>query len=452
MNRISHPLGAAACLSSLLQCVPAIAADSDIAALRAELDALKSQYESRIQVLEQRLNAAEQQLAIEQAQPAPATAPPAASPAYASSGNAFNPAMGVVMQGFARVYDRAPENYHIPGVPLGGEAGPGPEGLSIGESEFIFDANVDDWFYGRVTASVEQEDSEFNYSLEEAFLDTLSLPAGTGVRFGRFYSSIGYLNDKHSHTWEFADQALPYAAFLGNQYSDDGLQFHWLAPTELYIELGAEIFRGGSYPATGDAHDGFGTRTVFAHVGGDAGISSSWTAGLSWLNAEARDRDSGDEDDPLNFGGSTDLYIADFVWKWAPDGNVRERNFKFQAEYLWRNENGDYRVPGLPGAASIDADTQGWYAQAVYQWQPLWRVGFRLDGLNLDDPGRQFAGTPLADLGHNPLRYTAMVDYSHSEFSRLRLQFQYDDSGQADNSQVTLQYIMSIGAHGAHEF
>jgi hypothetical protein len=163
-------------------------------------------------------------------------------------------------------------------------------------------------------------------------------------------------------------------------------------------------------------------------------------------------RDSGDEDDPLRFDGSTDLYIADFVWKWAPNGNIRERNFVFQTEYLWRNEKGTYVIPDLQSPQAIDTDTSGWYAQLIYQWRPMWRAGVRVDGLNLDDPGVQFADTPLDTLGDDPMRYTFMVDYSHSEFSRLRLQFERDESGIENNNQITLQYIMSIGAHGAHEF
>ena len=55
--------------------------------------------------------------------------------------------------------------------------------------------------------------------------------------------------------------------------------------------------------------------------------------------------------------------------------------------------------------------------------------------------------------GHDPYRWSLMADYSPSEFSRLRLQYNNDHSrpGAADN-QWTLQYIMSLGAHGAHEF
>jgi hypothetical protein len=46
-----------------------------------------------------------------------------------------------------------------------------------------------------------------------------------------------------------------------------------------------------------------------------------------------------------------------------------------------------------------------------------------------------------------------MVDWNNSEFSRLRLQYARDRSmpGVTDN-QITFQYIMSLGAHGAHKF
>ncbi len=305
-----------AVLASLLA-AQGVKADESIDALRAELGALKAQYEARIEALEQRLDSAEQQLAREQQPPAEPVesyaavpAPAAAATSYASAGNEFNPAMGVILNGAYRAYDKNPEDYYVPGLPSGG--GLADEGFSIGESEFVFTANVDDWFYGRVTAAVEQEDNEFSTSLEEAYLDTLSLPASTTLRFGRFYSSIGYLNDKHPHSWDFADQALPYGAFLDTQYGDDGIQLRWLAPTDLYVELGAEVFRGASYPAAGDAHNGRGTQSLFGHIGGDVGISNSWTAGLSWLSADARDRDSGGEDDPLSFDGTTEIYYRRF--------------------------------------------------------------------------------------------------------------------------------------------
>jgi hypothetical protein len=54
---------------------------------------------------------------------------------------------------------------------------------------------------------------------------------------------------------------------------------------------------------------------------------------------------------------------------------------------------------------------------------------------------------------YSPSRNTAMVDYSPSEFSRFRVQYARDASrpNEIDN-QFSLQYIMSLGAHGAHTF
>ena len=59
----------------------------------------------------------------------------------------------------------------------------------------------------------------------------------------------------------------------------------------------------------------------------------------------------------------------------------------------------------------------------------------------------------LLDADHDPQRWSLMTDWSRSEFSRLRLQYNRDDSRpDASDNQWTLQYLMSIGSHGAHEF
>jgi hypothetical protein len=53
----------------------------------------------------------------------------------------------------------------------------------------------------------------------------------------------------------------------------------------------------------------------------------------------------------------------------------------------------------------------------------------------------------------DPKRTSAMVDFSNSEFSRLRFQVNKDESRpDQKDTQWYLQYIMSLGAHGAHSF
>jgi len=435
-------------------------AQSEIEQIRSELTEIRAEYESRIEKLEKRLDAAEQRAdAAEQTaesltlrQDELAVAPiPVAAQSAGSSDNAFNPALGVIFQGQAWFYDKDPDDYMIPGFPLGGEAGLLPEGLALCETEINIAANVDDKFTARLTLPIAIEDGDVAVELEEAWVETMTLPAGLSLRMGRYFVNIGYLNTKHAHSWDFADQPLPYKAFLGGQYVDDGVELRWLAPTELYFELSAEINRGANYPAGGAGHSGFGSYALHARIGGDVGFSNSWLAGLSYLSADAEQRASGSEDDPLFFTGQSDMMMAEFVWKWAPNGNNRQRNFKIIAEYMWRNEDGFYAIPDGRNLA-YDTDQQGWYLQAVLQPIPRWRVGLRWDRLSSDNPGEAFAGTPLMPMSDDPHRYSIMADWSNSEFSRLRLQYTLDRAGLENDTQWGLQYIFSIGAHGAHSF
>ncbi len=363
---------------------------------------------------------------------------------------AFNPQISLILTGtYARLAED-PDAYALPGFVLADETGPGTEGLSLGESELVMSANVDNQYYGYLTAALTPEDE---LEVEEAYIQTIGLPAGLTVRAGRFLSGIGYLNEQHPHAWDFVDTALPYRAMLGNQYGDDGVQVRWLAPTDLFIELGAEALRGEAFPAGGAAVSGTGTRSVFAHAGGDIGVSHSWRAGVSRLYAKADERETGEDPEIDVFTGDSTLNIADFVWKWAPAGNATVNNFKLQAEYFWRDERGEYALASLNGVpVKYDAGQTGWYTQAVYQFMPRWRVGLRHDELKADAVPATLVGTVLDAGDHTPRRDSVMIDFSNSEFSRLRVQYNRDRSSPATDNQTFIQYIMSLGAHGAHKF
>jgi hypothetical protein len=375
------------------------------------------------------------------------------APAPARAG--FNPDISLILAGRYAGLSNDPETYAIPGFMLGEETGPGPRGLALAESELVVSANVDDLFYGQFTAAVTPDNE---VELEEAFVQTLGLGHGLGVRAGRFLSGIGYLNGQHPHSWDFVDTALPYRALLANHYGDDGLRITWVAPTEVFFELGGEWLRGANFPAGGDGNDGQGVTTLFAHVGGDVGASHAWRAGLSVLRAQVGGRLSGDvENAPDAFAGDSRVAIADFVWKWAPHGNPKQRHFKFQAEYLWRDEDGAFTsdVDGVNGAPVTDAyaaTQSGWYAQAVYQFIPRWRAGLRYDQLCSHEVQAGANAALFDTLGHTPRRASVMLDWSRSEFSRVRVQVTRDHSQPDSGGEVFVQYIMSLGAHGAHAF
>jgi hypothetical protein len=441
-------LALAACLAAAPAARAAPPAENPVAALREEVSALRAEYEQRIGELEARLASTEAALQTERAQPPSAASEPA--PAAASSASAFNPAISAILQGRAAAIAGPDGARDIPGFLLGGDAGVGPEGLSLGETELDLSANADDKFYGLVTVALESADGETEVALEEAYLQTLALPAGFTLKAGQFFSGIGYQNAKHSHAWDFVDQPLAYEAILGGQLGDAGAQLTWVAPTDTYLQLGAELLRGDSFPGGGAAHGGLGAWSLFGRVSGEAGASNSWQAGVSYLSTNPRDRISSDQAGrDFAFSGDSDVWIAALVWKWAPEGNFRERNLVFQSEFLHRRERGALDVSGLP--AQYRGDQDGVYAQAAFQFVPRWRVGLRYDRLWSDN---SLVGAPPSVLpdGESPSRLSAMLDFSNSEFSRLRLQWNHQWGGLEGDDAVFLQYILSVGSHGAHEF
>lgn len=431
----------------------------DIEVLRKEIRELREmnrKYEERLQQLEKRLVETEGKAAQASA-PAPASV---ATARTAPSQTAYNPEISLILQGRYLASDF--EEKRIPGFLAGGHDEGSPRGFSLDHTELVMSASVDPYFRGYLNLAIADEE----VALEEAWFQTLGLGFGLTLKGGRFLSGIGYVNQQHPHAWDFADQNLAYQAMFGESYINDGLQLKWIAPASLLVELGFEAGRGSSFPGSDTNDNGFGSWSVFAHVGGDVGESHSWRAGASFLTTDARDREAhtGDVNEveaETLFTGDSKIWGLDFVWKWAPDGNPKERNFKFQAEYLKRDEDGELTCAdnsadggACTGIADAYSSAQsGWYAQAVYQFMPRWRVGYRYDRLDPDTPDYGANNDVIERPDHRPYRHTAMADYSPSEFSRLRLQYTRDETMQdtADNVWV-LQYIMSLGAHGAHKF
>jgi hypothetical protein len=380
--------------------------------------------------------------------------------AAAANENAFNPAFSLILAG---TYSNLQRDPAIPATGFAMNPNPSHEqGFNIGESEMGISANVDPQFRGVATLALSPAGG---ISVENAFVQTTSLGDGLNLKFGRFFSGLGYLNEQHAHAWDFSDQPLVYATLWGNQLGEDGVQLKWLAPTDMFIEIGGEAGKGRGFPGSDRAKNGNGASVLFAHIGDDIGIEQSWRAGTSLHRTRARDRTSTAVPDLQNtvggvsdsFSGDSQTVGVDAIWKYSPDGNIRERYLKVQAEYFRRKESGElsYNTAGANITDSYSVTQQGWYVQSVYQFMPRWRSGLRYDKL---DPGVARVGplntaNVIADYGYQPRRTTLMLDYSPSEFSRIRLQLAHDNSrkDRADN-QLFVQYIMSLGAHGAHSY
>ncbi|MBP7012191.1 MAG: hypothetical protein KBB53_00025 [Steroidobacteraceae bacterium] len=439
-------------------------AANDIDALRAEIAALKAEYAQRVTALEARIEHLETS-ATTAAAPAQVEPPPPTPAAPARNSSAFNPAISVILAGNYADLAQDPADFNFAGfVPSGGEIGPGDRSFNLGESEVTFAASVDPYFSAALTMALS---AEGEIGVEEAFARTTSLPAGFSVKGGRFFSGFGYLNEIHAHAWDFVDQPLVYQALYGGQYGQDGVQVKWLAPTDLFLEFGAETGNGGEFPGTRLGRNGLNGTTLFTHVGGDLGDSIGWRTGLSWMDLDAEDRTYEDADSLGNpvvnsFTGSSATWIVDATLKWTPASSTRRQAFKLQAEYMRRTEDGSLAcdVAGAGLSDSYRSEQDGWYLQGVYQFNPRWRFGLRYDALDAGSTriGLVQGGELLASdfpllLPASPNRITTMIDFSPSEFSRLRAQYAWDDSRAAETDrQLLLQYIYALGAHGAHKF
>ena len=461
--------------------------------LAAQINALKQDYEKRIATLEA-------QIAEMKAESAAMgeKAAPAARPSMRTGDNSFNPAIGVVLNSMYSEYSE--DSSGLPGFQLGHHSERPDEGLALGHSELTMSGNIDDKFRGNLTLGLGAHGSETELDLEEAYIQTLAgsgMPDGVRLKAGRALWTFGYLNEQHAHGDDFADRPLPYRAFLDGGYNDDGLELSVVLPGDLYKEVGAGVFRGGDMPF-GGSETGREAWSAYARLGGDLTGDSALRVGAYVLDGEAVNRtgEHGHEEDEHGhgheeegeeghhdhaeffsegaFSGDTRLFGVDFRYTYAPTGNARERELILQGEYFRRSEAGDYTVeeehevcaraegadPNTPfedleeddrvcqthlepEMESLNGDASGWYAQAVYKFTPRWRAGIRYARLTPPDD---------ADLDDDLSTISAMLDWTNSEFGRIRFQYNREDFGDVRDDQFILQYVMSLGAHAAHSF
>ena len=135
-----------------------------------------------------------------------------------------------------------------------------------------------------------------------------------------------------------------------------------------------------------------------------------------------------------------------------------DTNFKLQGEYFWRKETGDLTYDadgalGLTSTSNYSSRQRGWYVDGVYQFMPYWRVGARYDRLS----------TGTVDLRRQRHLPRAGLVQSATVFGDVRLHAvgvqpvpravaAKQDPARLTDNQLFVQYILTIGAHGAHKF
>lgn len=381
--------------------------------------------------------------------------------------SAFNPALSVIAGGYyyhdGRGGDGADLLGRADGFPNSFESD--KQGFNLGETELALSGSVDPYFDAWAILSVASEGIE----VEEAYLQTRRLPLGLQLKAGKFKSGIGYINKQHSHQWDFADQALPYAMMFGGCLAETGLQVTWLAPLPFYLQVGLEALQGGnrgvaSYTGPDDDHPYYerkaGPRlfTGFVKVSPDLGYDFALQGGLfgghSLLHQEDFTWDSGEGAVSEALQGTATFWGTDWVFKYDAPYAYGRGDLTVQGEYIYRRKDLEVAAAAADATPSRRFDQDGLYAQAVYGFAPRWTAGLRCDAVGLTNRvdlsgfGRLAYGTAV--------RWSTDLTLSLTEFSRLRLQYEQlklvVDGGRDSFGEMFLQYQVSLGAHGAHKF
>jgi len=330
----------------------------------------------------------------------------------------------------------------------------GLNGFSFSYFELALESVVDPYF--DLFAVFQFTDGEF--SIEEAFFKTRSLPAGFQIKGGKFFSGLGRLNSLHDHRWNFCDQPLIYNSIFGAiNLNDLGVQLNWVAPTDLFLKLGFEVFQAQNQESYSfHNEDMIIGDTIYERSPVPLFVSFFKTSidignvvlygGVSYATGKINKYY---EDAGYGISGTTQIWGIDLTVKYLIDSY---RYLNLQSEYFYQNIKGD-RITGLD-SMDIRKGHQGFYTELVWRYSRRWRCGIRYD---LVKGGDNLYLDENINLTGDLTKLSSMIEFNATEFSRIRIQYNYSKAKVLDNelkgfSEIFINCNLAIGAHGAHKF
>jgi len=341
-----------------------------------------------------------------------------------------------------------------------GDHDPNQRGFTIPNEEIVFDGAVDPYFKGVADIVFKlDQDNETEVELEEAYLTSTALPWNLQTKAGQYFTEFGRLNQQHPHAWEFVDQPLVNGRMFGPEgLRNPGARVSWLAPTPFYSELflsmqnsqgtTAYSFRNsrdslfGTTPLDRPVHD-LGDLLYVPRYAASFDLTDSQTL-VAGVSGAFGPNDSGET-------ARTQIYGGDLYWKWKPA--TQSGGFPFvswQTEAMGsRYQAGAGPLENTPSVTVPRATLYDWgaYSQVLYGFKPRWVAGVRGDWVT----GQHGEGRP--DNDPDRVRLSPDLTFYPTEFSKLRLQYNYDHSQtRGSDSSVWMQVEFLLGSHAAHKF
>jgi hypothetical protein len=404
----------------------------DRQAIREELDRLRGDFESVRQLYGERFASLEARLAaLESAPSPPAPQPPEVTPRPAGTVALVPPgaAEAGAPQGSLPVYGNVNQATKIFNPDLaaignflaaaGKNSVASRPALELREIETSLQAVVDpyaraDFFF---TAGPE------GIQVEEGFITFPTLPGGLLMKAGKLRSAFGKVNTIHAHALAWADRPLLIQNLLGGEegIADAGVSVARLLPNPwTFLEATGEMYQG-----TSELFRSYEPQDLayVARVRGYHDITESSNLELGTSLAYGHN-DAGPS-------ATTRIVGLDGTFRYRPLQRAIYQRLLARTELAWS------RRSELGGPSAF-----GTYVAADYQFARRWFAGLRVD----------YAGRPTApDLKDKGA--SGLLTYWPSEFSQIRGQYRRTNYAEGETAnEFLLQFLFSIGAHGAHPF
>ena len=351
----------------------------------------------------------------------------------------FNPAIGLVGETIFSGQSK--------GSPQNGTGYPGGFDVFQRSVELNASASVDPFAKGWVVinGSADAATGETSLDVEEAALQTTSLPGNLTLTAGQFFGEFGRLAYIHDHELPFVNRPMVLDQYIGGESKTAGAQVSWLVPIEHYVNFTAGFgTQFGDNPDAVGSYRSLGAVNYFGRLSTYFDLSDNWQleGGVSGLF----NPDSGNIDAQLQPNGATSLTETkrqlvggDLKLSYVP---LRDNQFN---SLTWGNEvlySDNQYLASNNGGSPFNETVGAWgmYSYMTYKWSRSWSGGFLFEYLQNDENS---AGQTYG--------YSPYITWAISHWNQLRLQYTHTQpnaaTGNQPNDAIYLQWNWIIGAH-----
>jgi hypothetical protein len=353
----------------------------------------------------------------------------------------FNPAIGLVTEVIP--------SYRTKGSNETGSDRPGGFDFFLRSVELNMAASVDPFAKAYVVfnASADPITGEATAEVEEAAIQTTSLPWNLTLKGGRFFAEFGRLSYIHDHELPFVNRPLVLDQYVGGESKTDGVQLNFLLPISHYVSLTAGVGdQFGDIPnSIGDFRhfrelNFWGRGSTYFDLTPDVSLETG-ISGLFNPRADGRGDVFVQPDGSIFTERRRLLVGGDLVVRYWPLRNNQFRSLTWGTELLYSDNR--YLVdPGTPKAPTFNRSVSsfGLYSYLAYKFHRQWSAGFLFEWLEdaVNNRDHTFA-------------YSPYITWAISHWNQLRLQYTHTTHNSVSplksDDAIYLQWAWIIGSH-----